>query len=463
MRTGVRRDGRITARHVECWFDTGAYADIGPRVAGYGGVGMAGPYAIDHVSVDAHAVYTNRPPAGAFRGFGFPQAAWAHERQMDHIADCLGMDPLEVRLRNAIVDGQTYSTGEVLHDTRFRELLEDAGRSIGWRAGAAPTRDGHKVRAMGVACVAKATIVPSISTAVVKLGDDGSLDVLASSVDMGQGVRTTLARVAAAALELPLGSVNVAGVDTDVTPYDQMTSASRSTFAMGAAVAEAATAVRSQLAEIVGDMFEVAPTDLEFRAGAVSVTGVPAKRVTYGEAIRRARMGNLIGEGRYRRLGGLDPETGQGIGSVHWTPGVGAAEVEVDLETGRIDVLRYHAGTYAGRVVDPAGASLQVDGCVTFGIGQALFEQLVYDGAQLVNGSLADYQIAATRDLPREMTHTVLEDADGAEVHGMGEACLPPVMPAIANAVARATGLRFPTLPVTPEAVLRGLHAGVEP
>ena len=463
MRTGVRRDGRITAREVTCWFDTGAYADIGPRVAGYGGIGMAGPYAIDHVSVDAHAVYTNRPPAGAFRGFGFPQATWAHERQMDHIAERLGMDSLELRLRNVIVDGQSYSTGEVFHDSRFRELLEDGGRAIGWAAGASPIRSGQRVRATGVACAVKATIIPSISTAVVKLGDDGSLDVLASSVDMGQGIGTTLARIAAAALELPLDRVNVAGVDTDVTPYDQMTSASRSTFAMGAAVAEAVVSVRTQLAELVAEMFEVAASDLEFRDGAVGVRGVPAKSIGYGDAIRRARMGNLIGEGRYRKLGGLDPETGQGIGSVHWTPGVGAAEVEVDLETGRIDLLRYHAGTYAGRIVDPDGAQLQVDGCVTFGLGQALFEQLVFDGGQIVNGSLADYQIAASRDMPRQLTSTILEDPEVAEVHGMGEACLPPVMPAIANAVARATGLRFTTLPVTPEAVLRGLRGQVEP
>jgi len=462
MRTGVRRDGRITARQVTCWFDTGAYADIGPRVAGYGGVGMAGPYAIEHVSVDAHAVYTNRPPAGAFRGFGFPQAAWAHERQMDHIAEFLGMDPLELRLRNVLVDGQTYSTGEVLHDCRFRELLEDGGRAVGWRAGAAPIKSGNTVRAMGVACAVKATIVPSISTAVLKLGDDGSLDVLASSADMGQGIRTTLARIAAEALELPLGQVNVAGVDTDVTPYDQMTSASRSTFAMGAAVAEAAAAVRTQLGEIVAELFEVAVTDLEFRDGSVGVRGVPAKSIGYGAAIRGARMGNLIGEGRYRRLGGLDPETGQGVGSVHWTPGVGAAEVEVDLETGRISLLRYHAGTFAGRVIDPDGARLQVDGCVTFGLGQALFEQLVFDGGQLVNGTLADYQIAASRDMPERLTATILEEPD-AELHGMGEACLPPVMPAIANAIARATGLRFTTLPVTPEAVLRGLRGRADP
>jgi CO/xanthine dehydrogenase Mo-binding subunit len=377
---------------------------------------------------------------------------------MDHIAERLGIDPLELRLRNVLVDGQAYSTGETLHDCRFRELLEDGARALDWPARRGPQRNGSKVRAMGVACTAKATIVPSISTAILKLGDDGSLDVLASSVDMGQGVRTSLARIAAETLAVPLEKVNVVGVDTDVTPYDQMTSASRSTFAMGAAVQEAGASIRRELEEVVADLLEVAPTDLEFADGVVSVRGVPTRSMGYGEAIRRARMGNLIGEGRYRRLGGLDPETGQGIGSVHWTPGVGTAEVEVDLDTGKVEVLRYHAGTFAGRVVDPDGAQLQVDGCVTFGVGQALFEQLLFDGGQLINGSLADYMIASPRDLPPEMSATILEEP-GAEVHGMGEACLPPVMPAIANAVARATGVHLTSHPVTPESVLRGLRA----
>jgi CO/xanthine dehydrogenase Mo-binding subunit len=462
MRTGFRLDGCLTATEVECWFDTGAYADIGPRVAGYGGVGMAGPYALDHVAIDAHAVYTNRPPAGAFRGFGFPQAAWAHERHMDRIADRLGIDPLDLRLRNVIPEGGAYSTGEALEDVRFRELLEAGGAAVAWLDGVGPVRTGSRVRAKGVAIMAKATIVPSISSALVRLTDDGSLDLLASSVDLGQGVRTSLARQAAAALDLPVDRINVAGVDTDTTPYDQMTSASRSTFAMGAAVRDAAASVRRQLADLAAELLEASVDDLEFDAGVVRVRGVPAGALSYGDVVRRARMGTLIGEGRYRRLGGLDPATGQGVGSVHWTPGVGAAEVEVDLETGRVDVLRYHAGTYAGRVVDPAGAQLQMDGCVTFGIGQALFEQLLFDGGQLANATLADYLVPSIRDLPANLTTTILEDEDPHEIHGLGEAAHPPVMPAIANAVARATGIHLRTLPITPEAVLRAVRAAEE-
>jgi CO/xanthine dehydrogenase Mo-binding subunit len=237
-----------------------------------------------------------------------------------------------------------------------------------------------------------------------------------------------------------------------------MTSASRSTFAMGAAVREASEAVRRQLTELAAELLEAAPGDLELDAGRIRVVGTPSRELTYGEVVRRSRVGTLLGDGRYRFLGGLDPETGQGIGSVHWTPGVGAAEVEVDLETGAIEVLRYHAATHVGRVIDPDGAQLQVDGCVTFGVGQAIFEQLLYDGGQLANGTLADYQIPSARDLPTEMTQTIVEDVEPLEIHGLGEAALPPVAPAIGNAVARATGIRLTSLPITPEAVLRGLR-----
>jgi CO/xanthine dehydrogenase Mo-binding subunit len=253
--------------------------------------------------------------------------------------------------------------------------------------------------------------------------------------------------------------VNVAGVDTDTTPYDQMTSASRSTFAMGSAVREAAAVIRSQLIEHAAELLEAAPGDLELVEGSVRVRGVPTRALGYGEVIRRSRVGNLIGEGRYRFLGGLDPQTGQGVGSVHWTPGVGAAEVEVDLETGAVEVLRYHAATHVGRIVDPAGAELQIDGCVAFGLGQALSEQLHFDGGQLANGSLADYLIPSIRDLPADATRTILEDAEPHEIHGLGEAALPPVGPAIGNAVARATGIRLTTLPITPEIILRGLRS----
>jgi CO/xanthine dehydrogenase Mo-binding subunit len=174
--------------------------------------------------------------------------------------------------------------------------------------------------------------------------------------------------------------------------------------------------------------------------------------------VRRARAGNLLGTAVFATEGGLDPETGQGIGSVHWHQAAGAAEVEVDLETGRVDVLRYHAGVYAGRVVNRVAAELQTEGNVAFGVGQALFESMIFDGAQLQNGNLGDYMITSTEDMPERLSVLVLEDPRKNEIHGVGETSLPAVMPAIGNAIFNATGVRVVDLPITPEKILRGLR-----
>jgi CO/xanthine dehydrogenase Mo-binding subunit len=403
-------------------------------------------------------VYTNTPPAGAFRGYGISQAAWAYETQLDMIAERLGLDPLEIRMRNFLVDGDTAMTGERMHDCRFRELMSAAATGIGWSGPEAPARHGSRVRAKGLACITKSTVTPSTSTAAAKLNEDGTLDLLISSVEMGQGVQTAMTLVAAEVLGLPTDRIAVATVDTDVTPYDQVTGSSRSTYAMGAAVTEAAEDVRRQLVSLAADALEVAPDDLELTNGAVVVKGVPERAMPFARIIRDARAGNILGNGRYQSTGGLDPETGQGIASVHWHQAAGAAEVEVDTETGKVVLLRYHAGVYAGRIINPVQAELQTEGNVAFGLGQALFEEMVFDNGQLQNGNLGDYMIASFEDMPRGLGLTILESADRAEIHGIGESSLPPVMPAIGNAVYRATGVRIVDLPITPEKILRGLR-----
>lgn len=461
MRTGVTRDGRITARQSECHFNTGAYADIGPRLIKNGGYGTGGPHHIPHISVDSYAVYTNIPPAGAFRGYGINQAAWAYETQMDIIAERLGLDPLEFRLKNLLVDGQRVMTGEEMHDAHFRELLERAATWIGWDGGNV-AREGSKVRAKGLSCIIKGSVTPSTSTATAKLNEDGSLDVLTSSVEMGQGAQTTLALFAAERLGIPPERVHVSTPDTDVTPYDQQTSSSRTTHSMGNAVLGAVDDIRSQLRRLAAEELEIAPQDLELVEGTVRVKGSPQEAIEFGELVRRSRSGNLLGTSTFRTEGGLDPETGLGIGSVHWHQAAGAAEVEVDLETGKINVLRYHAGVYAARIMNPVQAELQTEGNVAFGIGQALFEEMVFDNGQLQNGNLGEYMIASIEDLPQDLHIDVLEDLEANDVHGIGETSLPPVMPAIGNAVYRATGVRITDLPITPEKVLRGLHARSE-
>jgi CO/xanthine dehydrogenase Mo-binding subunit len=461
LTTGLTSDGRIVARRATCHFDTGAYANIGPRLISYGGAGTGGPYAIPHQWVDSYAVYTNTVPAGAFRGYGINQAAWAHETQMDMIAERLGMDPLELRRRNLIQDGDTFSTGDAVEDVHFTEVLNRAADWIGWQPSEDIRRDGTKVRAKGISVIACRSLPLAVSTALVKMADDGSVDVLTSSVEMGQGVRTAMAYVAADALSIDVSQVRVSTVDTAITPYDQQTSASRTTNAMGGAVRQAAEDIREQLHEIGAELLEINPTDLEARDGRLVVKGDPARGISYGDVVRKSRSGNLIGRGRHRTVGALNPDTGQSIGPGpgHWHQAAGAAEVEVDLETGKVEVLRYHAGIYAGRIVNPVQAELQTEGNVAFGIGQALFEEMVFDNGQLQNANLGEYMITSIKDLPRELHTDVVEGDDTAEIHGIGEPSLPPVMPAVGNAIFRATGVRITDLPVTPEKVLRALRA----
>jgi CO/xanthine dehydrogenase Mo-binding subunit len=458
MKTGLKADGRIIARKSTCYFNTGAYADIGPRLIKNGGYATGGPHAIPNVWVDSYAVYTNLPPAGAFRGYGVSQAAWAYDTQLDMIAARMRIDPLELRMKNLLTDGDSVMTGEVVEDCHYRELLTRAAEGIGWGVNEPPQRAGNKVRGKGLSCIIKSTVTPSTSTAGVKLNEDGSVNVLTSSVEMGQGLKTALAVLAAEKLDIDIEKVHVSDVDTDITPYDQQTTASRSTHAMGNALMLAADDVREQLFRLAAEELEVAVEDIELKRGQASVVGSPDRSASYGELISRARLGNLLGHGTFKTTGGLDPETGQGIGSVHWHQGAGGAEVEVDLETGHVRVLRYHGAVYAGRVINPVQAELQTEGSIAFGVGQALFEEMVYDGGQLQNGTLGDYMIASLRDMP-EIAVSAVEHQDANDIHGIGETSLPPVMPAIGNAVFRACGVRIQELPLTPEKVVRGLRA----
>jgi CO/xanthine dehydrogenase Mo-binding subunit len=456
LRTGVTSDGLLVAREATAYYNAGAYATISPRKVMFAGYGLNGPYRIPHVRVDAHAVLTNTPPAGAYRGFAINQAAWAYESQMDVIADRLGLDPVEIRRRNLLVDGDTFCTGEVLEHLHFTDLLDSVSEKIGWGQGPEVVRAGDVIRARGISAVIEGTITPSTSAAAVRVHEDGSVAVLTSSVEMGQGIRAALARSVADHLGVDTGNVQVSYVDTDLTPYDQQTTASRSVFSMGEALGRASDDAINKMRALAADLLEVPIEDLTFSDGVISVVGVPDSRLTMAEVVRRSRSGDVLGEGTFTTTGGLDPFTGQGIGSAHWHQSIGAAEIAVDVGTGRVTLERYVGGVYAGKVIDPVGAAHQCEGCLVFGVGNALFEELVFDQGQLVNGSLADYMVPTLEDLPDEHEFLLLED-QGSEPHGLGEPALPPIAPAIGNALARAIGVRITSLPLTAERVLAAL------
>ncbi len=406
VRIGARRDGTLVAKRVECWANTGAYADCGPGVAQKMGFASPGPYRIPNVRVDSRAVYTNLPPNGAFRGYGQMQCTWASERAMDLLADALDMDPLELRLKNVLRNGDRYCTGEVMRDVHFDECLRSAAEAVGWSEG----RQGK-----GLCVMLKGMQTPSRASIAVEKNDDGTYTVLCATAEMGQGAKRAIRLLAAELLGVEPGKVRFPDPDTDVAPYDTRTTSSRSTHMMGRAL-------------------EVAVEDL--------------------------RENGRRGYGEVRDEGGLDPDTGQGIASSHWHQGAAAAEVEVDEETGKFEVRRLHASVYAGRVVDRAGAELQNEGSMIMGLGTALFEEISFSDGQATNANLSDYNVPAAGDLPELMTHDLIE-RDGAEIHGLGETALPPVPPAVGNAL-HSLGLHVTDLPITAESVLEAVDRRAE-
>ena len=460
IKTGVTNDGKIVARQVRAVFNAGAYAASSPMGAGQAMTRAPGPYLIPHVWVDSTARYTNSVPTGPFRGAMTSQVCWAYESQLDDIAADLSIDPVELRAKNLLREGDVYATGEALHDVHFTELLDEVTNAIEWDERSA-RKNGTVARGKGVALMIKSTVTPSRSEAGLRLRNDGRLTLLSSSVEMGQGATSTLLQVAADATGIAVESIDVSFPDSSITPFDQMTASSRTTFSMGAAITDAAIDLRAKLDDLLVKLLEVDRADLHHEAGAAGIRGT-ASMIGYGEILQRAELAELTGEGVFQSTEGmatLDRETGQGRASVHWHEGAVGAEVEIDLETGHIRVLRCHGVAFAGRVINPLRVKQQNEGNMIFGLGPALFEELVYDSGQVVNPNLSDYMIPSIIDIPERLTSSAVESNDDhADVHGVGEMTVPPLAPAIANAVFSATGARIKVLPMTPERVLRAIE-----
>ncbi|HZU05176.1 MAG TPA: xanthine dehydrogenase family protein molybdopterin-binding subunit [Chloroflexota bacterium] len=460
IKSGVKRDGTLTAREVEIHYNAGAYADRSGTIARSGGIGSIGPYRIPHVKVDAYAVYTNRPNAVPFRGLAISQVAWAYECHTDELARRLGMDPLEFRRRNLLRDGDRFATGEELTDVHFLELVEEAARAIGYHEPPPAPSSPEKLVGRGLAVIIKHMgSNPATTRLQIRLEATGAIQVLSSTVDIGQGARLVLAREVARALEVPEERVEVPYVDTRLTPPDQGTTSSRSTFFNGLAARAAADDLRRQLRELAARLYEVPVEAVTVRGGRVYAPGAPAAGLELAALLRGAGVPSVVGSGEFATHIWVDPETGQGKASHHWHQAAAGAVVEVDRETGKIALLRLHLATHAGRVIDRVNAELQNEGCATFGLSQALFEEMLFDGGQVLNPNLADYMIPSLRDFPVHFTTTLLENPEpDPEVHGLGETGLPAVPPAIGNAVREAIGARLYSIPLLPERVLAALQ-----
>ncbi|HWO42696.1 MAG TPA: xanthine dehydrogenase family protein molybdopterin-binding subunit [Candidatus Eisenbacteria bacterium] len=464
IKTAVRA-GQITARKCEIYWDTGAYAEIGPRVVHKSGYTSAGPYRIPNVWIDSYCVYTNHVPAGAFRGFGVPQVIWAYDSQMDTIARAIGADPLEFRLRHALDEGETFATGTPVRSFGVKQSLAEAARAIGWGE-PSPRSSGTKLRGKGIACGVKAVLTPSISGAIVIMNADGTVNVLSSTVEMGQGAETMMAQIVAEELGVSFDQVHIVQPDTDITPYDTITAGSRSTYHMGNAVRLAAGKVKAELFSVVAKKLEVDPGDLVAARGRIFVRGTEERGMSISEAFL-ARFGSLgttlTGEAICQPEAiPMDPETGQSEKCTeYWFPSATSVEVEVDTETGQVKLLQFYSVGDAGTAINPKHCEQQLLGSAITHLGLTLFEQMIFEEGRLVNGSLLDYQIASIRDLPEHVRPIVVEvphETGPFGAKGVGETGTLTVSAAIANAIEAATGVRLRDLPITPEKVLLGLE-----
>jgi CO/xanthine dehydrogenase Mo-binding subunit len=447
IKSGVKKDGRITARECEVWWNGGAYADIGPRITQKSGFTAAGPYDIENVRIDSYALYTNLPAAGALRGFGIPQLVWAYESHTDMIARELEMDPVEFRRRNILRDGRPQATGTVMKDAAIYKVLERTAARMDWKK---PFDRGNGTlrRGRGIAIGFKAVVAPTTSVAIVNLYADGSCALYCSTVDMGQGSDTAMAQIVAEVLGIPIESITVVHPDTDVTPYDMATLGSRSTYHMGHAVRRASEEARDKLLALAREV-------------GVSVETTPIKdvfRKKYG-----MQAGNIVGTGTFVPASApTDHETGQSDNvTPYWMTGATGAEVEVDTETGRVTVTRLVNVADVGRAINPEIVESQLSGAAIMQLGFTMSEKMEFSAGQCTNPSLADYKIPGILDIPPVIENEAV-DAEQASgpfgAKGVGESGTFGVSPAIANAIEDAVGVRITSLPITAEAVFRALR-----
>ncbi len=462
LKTGVKKDGTFVARHCEIFLDGGAYANSGPSVTEKAGYRAHGPYRIPHLLTNAYSVYTNTVPGGAFRGFGGPQVAYAYETHMDMIAERMGLDPFELRMKNLLERGESFSPGDTPIDCDLKEGLKSIAQAIGWDSRGGEVTTGAKRRGIGIATAMKdggGTNKPA--NASVKIFFDGSALLSTGSVEVGQGMRTAFTQVVAEELSMPTAQVRVAALDTHYTPFDKGTNASSATSIMGQAVLKAARDARRQLLEAAAAVLK-APADAVRLEDGMAICG--EQRLSFREVMQRhfkESEGEIWGRGYFKIE--KDNNVPLGFPSPFWEIGFGAAEVEVDIETGAVKLLRYISLTDAGKMINPMQCEAQDEGAAVFGLGQALFEDLAYQDGQLINGSLIDYCLPRFTDLPSDFTTMIMEGGGGPGPYGakgMGEGGILPVAPAIGNAVFAATGARLQAVPLTPEMVWRKIENG---
>jgi xanthine dehydrogenase molybdenum-binding subunit len=461
MKTGATKDGILMANDVEIVSDVGGYGThyIGVLADCLStGVGL---YKIPNYSFTAKAVFTNKSLCGAFRGYGNPQMNFAQESQMDIIAARLGMDPLELRLKNCRQLGEIDPVlKEEIRSNGLKECLQKGAASSGWeqKRRQKPIKGPNK-RGIGLSVMMHGTgagkALPDPASATVMINADGSVNLLTAAADEGQGNRTVLAQIAAESLGIEFEKISVSETDTEITPLDCGTHGSRQAYGGGLAVQAAANEARQKLLAFAAKELGVMGDHLQIKDGAVFETTDPDNRILISNLMRKTQIEDMsVCEQVIGSATGVAPAMPGYYGAIF-------AEVEVDTETGEVNVLKLTSAFDVGRAINPDLVKGQITGGGVMGMGFALTEDLLVEGGRIVNSSFGDYRLLRACDVP-EIVPIIVESKEptgpfGAK--GIGEGCMVNVASAISNAICHATGVRLTDLRMTPEAILQGLRS----
>lgn len=464
IKTGVKKNGKLVAREVDILVDAGAYSDHIPGLLPHAMKFCQGPYSIPNIEVRGRGVYTNNPDWGCMRGYGGSEIAIAYEGEMDVIARALLMDPVELRRMNLAQEGETYLTGERLRSVHIRETMDQAIEASHYyekKGKMGPNRG------IGLANSIMNTGLLS-SSAFIKLNEDGTVNIITAVTDLGTGNLTVLCQIAAETIGIPFGDVSVAQQDSDVSPYDNGSIGSRTTFDAGNAVLRASADVRNQIAAVAARYFECDPGNIRIENGVVFDKSQPQATKTVGEIATQAFLlndqGPILGRGSYMITSPENNYVGEGFYELpagSFTFGTHVVEVEVDPETGRVKILNYTTSHDVGKVMNRAGSEGQIEGGVVQGIGYGVYEELIVKDGKILNPNFSDYRVPTAMDLPFHIQSNFVEIPEERGPYGAKGFAEQPFVaptPAIANAILDAIGVHITQTPMSPERLYWEIH-----
>ena len=474
IKTAVRKsDGKFLAVQNNFYWDGGAYTEYGVNIVKATGFASTGPYEFDNVKTDAYCVYTNNPVGGPYRGFGMCEIHFGIEQNIDEVAKEIGMDPIEIRRVNGLAPGKSTGTGEIMKSCGFLEALDQVAEAIQYDKPCDPPSGPHKVRGKGIAGGWKSPSQPTNagSAAIIRMNEDGTFFLMTSGHDIGQGSDTALTQIAAEVLCCDPSKFTIRTGDTDHTPYEWQTVASRITYCAGNAIKLAAEDLKEKLLDLAQIKLGYIKRELYLEDGWIINRNHPESRMPMSDLALGLAFedgsgygGPAIGVGTFTLPNNInyDPATGYSPKpAAFWTTAVAGAEVEVDTETGIIEVKKMVESCDPGHIVNPELYKAQVEGGMMQALGTVLFEELKLKDGKVLNKSFVDYKIPTIDNAPETFIAMGVEHPEETGPYGargIGEPAMVPGAPAIANAIYNATGCRFTEMPITPERMLKALQ-----